>query len=283
MGFASGVVANPATIPPAYSAFTVIPSRVAFCTIGGTITPKVMNYEINLKREEFGEIPTLQGIQDPLAIFAGPAVASCKSLLVVDDDVQLLNYLNGSQPSFLLTANQGSGSAANGVKVQTTKANYEAVKVIQDGKAYITLEVPFTAIANSTDKSTAGGGLSPEPDQVPRKQARAFRKVVYRLSGFSADLEPTEEGEAAAAEAARKVLKSDGALDGFEDMADALVFAVVSEWSYGDVTPEVLDVMPDAAVDAIYTKAVEDDYLSKLMPNFGVSPNEDSPTGPSSA
>ena len=159
--FASGVVANPATIPPTFSSFTTVPSRVGTVTIGGTVTAKVLTGEWNFKREEFGEIPTLQGIQDPLAIWAGPLALTAKATIVVDDDVQLLNYINASQPSFLLTANQSTGTAANGIKIQTTKANYEQVKVIQGGKGYVTLEVPFTAIANSTDKSTAGGGLSP--------------------------------------------------------------------------------------------------------------------------
>ena len=159
--FASGVVANPGTIPPTYSSFTTIPARVATVTIGGTITAKVLTAEYSFKRQNFGEIPTLQGIQDPLAIWAGPATVTVKSTIVVDDDVQLLNYINASQPSWLLTANQGATTAANGIKIQNTKANYEAVKVVQGGKGYVTLDVPFTALSNSTDASTAGAGLSP--------------------------------------------------------------------------------------------------------------------------
>lgn len=162
MSFASGVVANPATIPPAYSTFTTIPSRVAFATIGGTVTPKVESYELSCKRGEFGPIETLAGIQDPLDIFAGPNQVTVKATLIVDDDVQLLNYLQGSQPAFLLTALQGTTTGINGLKIQTTKANYEKAKIVPPGsKGWVELEVPYTAIANSTDKSTAGGGLSP--------------------------------------------------------------------------------------------------------------------------
>jgi hypothetical protein len=161
MSFASGVVANPGTIPPAFSSFAVIPSRVATVSIGGTVTPKTLSYELTLKRDNFGEIPTLQGIQDPYAIFAGPANADVKATLVVDDDVQLLNYINGSKPSFTLTALQGATSAVNGIKIQITKLNYNSpTKIVQDG-GYVKLDIPATAIANSTDKSTAGGGLSP--------------------------------------------------------------------------------------------------------------------------
>ena len=158
-GFASGVVATPT---PSYSTFTPVAAWHATATVGGTVTPKVLTAEYQFKRENFAEVPTLQGIQDPYAIFAGPATCAVKTTLVVDDDVQLGNYINASQPSFVLSCLQGTGTAANGIKIQNTKANYEAVKtVIDTGKGFVTLEVPFTALANTTDKSTAGGGYSP--------------------------------------------------------------------------------------------------------------------------
>ena len=161
MAFASGVVSNPATIPPVFSSFKAIPSRVGYATIGGTAQYKVTSYELSLKRGESGPIDTLQGIQDPLTIFVGPVQCTAKTAMVVDDDVQLLNYLNGSQPSFSVTVLQGATTAANGVKIQNTLANYESTKVGQVGKAYVTLDTSYTAVANTTDASTAGGGKSP--------------------------------------------------------------------------------------------------------------------------
>lgn len=162
ISFASGVVANPGTIPPTYSAFTAIPSRVSSVTIGGTATPKVVSAEYSYKREQAEAIETLNGIQDPLTTFAGALSLTVKSSIVVDDDVQLLNYINGSQPAWVTTCTQGSTTATNGIAITTTKSNYEQVKVVQSGgKGYVTLEVPFTAVANSTDTTTAGGGISP--------------------------------------------------------------------------------------------------------------------------
>jgi hypothetical protein len=161
--FASGIVANPGTIPPTFTSFTPLPARTATVSIGGTITAKVESADYTFKRQAFGEIFTLQGIQDPLDLFGGPVAVSAKATLVVDDDVQLNNYIQQSQPSFTLTARIGQGTAAtdNGITIQCSKANYEQVKVMQHGKPYVTLELPFQAIANSSDKSTAGGGLSP--------------------------------------------------------------------------------------------------------------------------
>jgi hypothetical protein len=159
---ASGVVNNPATVPPAYSSFKVIPSRVGIATVGGSSGYKTLTYEINLKRANAGPIDTLQGNQDPTAIFVGEAQATAKATFVVDDDTEFTRYVNATQPTFLMTVNQGSGTAANGVKIQTTSSNYEQVKVMQTGgKGYVSVEVPFVAIANTTDASTAGGGLSP--------------------------------------------------------------------------------------------------------------------------
>ena len=120
-----------------------------------------------------------------------------------------------------------------------------------------------------------------EPDKVPRKQARAFRKVLYKLSA-GADVDPNMDQDAAARKAGLALLKSDSGLDGIEDMADALVFCVVAEWSYGDVDQATLDEVPDAAIDAIYQHAVTGGYMDKLMPDFGVNPDESSPTTPSS-
>ena len=160
--FASGIVSNGT---PSFSSFTPVPARVATVSVGGTSTVKCEAAEYSIKREEFGEIATLQGIQDPLAIWSGPLSVTGKATLVMDDDTYLNGYLNPSnanyQTSFKLTANQGTTTAANGVTVQTTKTNYETVKVLSSGKGFVQLEVPFTALANSTDASTAGGGLSP--------------------------------------------------------------------------------------------------------------------------
>jgi hypothetical protein len=122
-----------------------------------------------------------------------------------------------------------------------------------------------------------------DPDEIPRKAARAFRKELYRLSGRVGDVDPELDQEEAARAAAVALLKSDGALDGIEDMAEVLVLAVVAEWSYGEVSADVLDSMPDAAVDAIYDYVQAHAYIEKLMPDFSPSQDEDSPTTPSGA
>lgn len=158
MAFAMGPVATPT---PSFSTFTPVAARVGGTTIGGTITPDVATADFTLKREEFGAVNTIQGLQDPLAIFSGPVSVTTKFSIVQADASQYLNYVNQTQPSFDIRADKGTGTAANGIELHCSQANYEGVKITQTGKAYVTLEGGFQALANTADASVTGGGYSP--------------------------------------------------------------------------------------------------------------------------
>ena len=171
MALASGVVAGTGataaaaasvTVPtPSFSSFTPVAARVGGTTLGGTVNPDMLTCEFALKRDEFGPVNTLEGIQDPLSIFSGPVECTAKWEMVQADDTQLNAYIQQTQPTFQVAAVKGTGTAANGVWFHNNQANYEAVKVAQTGKAYVTLAGGHTAIANTTDASTAGTGYSP--------------------------------------------------------------------------------------------------------------------------
>ena len=121
-----------------------------------------------------------------------------------------------------------------------------------------------------------------EPDEIPRKPARAFRKALTdAVVPIADDLDPSLGEEAMKVEAAKRLMASADAFGLMDDLAEALVLAVVADWSFGPVDMETLDTIPDAAVDIIYAQCQGDGYLEKLMPSFGVSPDEDSPTTPS--
>ena len=103
--------------------------------------------------------------------------------------------------------------------------------------------------------------------------------MFYRAIAPAADVDPALTEEQAAIAAGKALIES-GGMSGMEDMAEALIFAIVSEWSYGTVDQDTLDMMPDAAVDAIYTEAQRGGYIDRLMPDFSPTTNEDSPTTP---
>ena len=119
-----------------------------------------------------------------------------------------------------------------------------------------------------------------EADEIPRKAARKFRKVLYAMAA-GADVDPNLSQDEQAAAVGKSMLSSDTGMDGVEDMAEAMVLAAVREWSYGAVCQEVLDEIPDAAADAIYDACQAGGYIDALMPDFGANPDPDSPTLPS--
>ena len=119
-----------------------------------------------------------------------------------------------------------------------------------------------------------------EADEIPRKAARRFRKVLYSIAA-KADVDPSLDREAQAAAVGKAMMTSSDGLDGIEDMGEAMVLAAVAAWSFGEVTQDVLDGIPDAAIDAIYDACQAGGYIEKLMPDFGTSLDDDSPTTPS--
>lgn len=164
MSFARGVISSPSSttaLAVGFSSFKPLPSRYGAVTIGGTYTGLVENATYTFKREEFAPIYTLQGIQDPLALFSGPVSLAVKTSVVMTDDTIYNDYINLTQPTWDITALAGSLTATNGIEIHNTVSNLEDVKVTPTGKAYVYLEGSFTGLANTTDASTAGTGYSP--------------------------------------------------------------------------------------------------------------------------
>ena len=164
MSFARAVVPAPTAanaLAVGFSAFKPVPGRLGATTIGGSATGLVENATYTFKRNEFAPIYTLQGVQDPLALFSGPVTLSVKTSIVMTDDVVYNDYINITQPTWEVSAIAGATSAQNGIDIKTQLANLEDVTVTQTGKAYVYLDANFTALANTTNASTAGTGYSP--------------------------------------------------------------------------------------------------------------------------
>jgi hypothetical protein len=163
MSFARGVIAAPTAanaLAVGFSNFKPLASRQAAVTINSVYTGVTESLTYAFKREQFGPVYTLQGIQDPLALFSGPVSLNVKSDLVMVDDVIYNDYINISQPTFEVSALTGSGTGQKGIDIHCQLANFEDIKVAPKG-AYMNLSGSFTGLANTTDASTAGGGYSP--------------------------------------------------------------------------------------------------------------------------
>ncbi|MFE9372248.1 phage tail tube protein [Streptomyces sp. NPDC006711] len=143
---------------PSYTAVTPLAGWVGAVSIGGSSNLTLIDGECTIKRS-VDVISTVDGTQAPYALWSGPVSVSGKLTMVMEDDTQLLNYLNNSQPSLDINYSQGAGAAAVQVKLHMTKAAFTTAD-IDRGKDYIALSVDYEAVANTTDVG-ASSGYSP--------------------------------------------------------------------------------------------------------------------------
>lgn len=132
-------------------------------------------------------------------------------------------------------------------------------------------------------------------NKIPRQQTLDYREVFFRAAGGGGDIEPIEElsekeikalSDEERAERDRKtkvnvkVIMESGGLKTMEDLADALVLAVVKDWSFGEVTLEVLRTVPQVDLDVIQEHCAGEEYRKVLTPDFDdkTDRSEGSPT-----
>jgi hypothetical protein len=154
-GFQSELVADPT---PTFS--TVLPTPVwrGTVSIGGTAVSTAMTGNIDMKRPAT-PIYGISNTQDPYQVFLGPLEVTGKITFVMEDDSQLLNFLNNSQPALVFNWAYGSGATEVQIQATLTKGAY-TTGVIERGEDFVQVSVDFNAQANTTDDG-ASGGFSP--------------------------------------------------------------------------------------------------------------------------
>ena len=154
-GFASEVVSTPT---PSFS--TVLPTPVwrGTVSVGGSTVATAMTGNIDMKRPAT-PIYGIASTQDPYQVFLGPLEVTGKITFVMDNDSQLLNFLNNSQPALVFNWAYGSGAAEVQIQATLTKGAY-TTGVIERGEDFVQVSVDFNAQSNTTDAG-ASGGYSP--------------------------------------------------------------------------------------------------------------------------
>ena len=151
-GFSSSTVSDPT---PTFS--TVLPTPVwrGTVSIGGSAVSTAMNGNIDMKRPA----TTIYGVastQDPFQVFLGPLEVTGKITFIMEDDAQLTNFLNNSQPAIVLNWAYGAGAAAVQIQATITKGAYTAA-VIERGQDFVQVTIDLNAQANTTDDGASGG------------------------------------------------------------------------------------------------------------------------------
>ena len=154
-GFLSEVVATP---NPSFS--TILPTPVwrGTVSIGGSPVSTAMTGNIDMKRPAT-PIYGISNTQDPYQVFLGPLEVTGKITFVMDNDSELLNFLNNSQPALVFNWAYGAGASAVQIQATLTKGAY-TTGVIERGEDFVQVSVDFNAQANTTDDG-ASGGFSP--------------------------------------------------------------------------------------------------------------------------
>jgi hypothetical protein len=151
-GFASSAVADPT---PTFS--TVLPTPVwrGTVSIGGSTVSTAMTGNIDMKRPAT-PIYGISNTQDPYQVFLGPLEVTGKITFVMEDDSQLLNFLNNSQPALVFNWAYGTGATAVQIQATLTKGAY-TTGVIERGEDFVQVSVDFNAQSNTTDDGASGG------------------------------------------------------------------------------------------------------------------------------
>jgi hypothetical protein len=154
-GFQSELVADPT---PTFS--TVLPTPVwrGTVSIGGSTVATAMTGNIDMTRPAT-PIYGISNTQDPYQVFLGPLEVTGKITFVMEDDSQLLNFLNNSLPALVFNWAYGAGASAVQIQATLTKGAY-TTGVIERGEDFVQVSVDFNAQANTTDDG-ASGGFSP--------------------------------------------------------------------------------------------------------------------------
>jgi hypothetical protein len=149
-----------ATVVTPTTSYTTVPPQAVWTgvsKIAGTTVAIIEDGNCNITRP-VTPIFTVDGNQAPYQLFQGPVAVTGSLTLVLEDDTQLLNYLNNSQPSLQINFTTGTAATAGYRQIQLnmTKCAFTVAKVDR-GSDYVQLKVDYKAVANTTDVGSTGG------------------------------------------------------------------------------------------------------------------------------
>ena len=145
------------TSDPSPSFSTLLPTPVwrGSVSVNGTPVATGMTGNIDMKRP----VTPIYGIattQNPYQVFLGPLEVTGKITFVMENDSQLLNFLNNTQPALVFDWNYGSGASEVQIQATITKGAY-TTGVIERGDDFVKVTVDINGQSNTTDAGTSGG------------------------------------------------------------------------------------------------------------------------------
>jgi hypothetical protein len=151
-GWESSTVADPT---PTFS--TVLPTPVwrGTVSIGGSAVATAMEGSIEMTRP-VTPIYGISNTQNPYQVFLGALEVTGNIKFVMENDSQLLNFLNDTQPAIVLNWAYGTGATAVQIQATISKGAYTAA-MIERGDDFVSVAIELNAQANTTDDGASGG------------------------------------------------------------------------------------------------------------------------------
>ena len=151
-GFKSSTTSDPT---PSFSTLLPTPVWRGTVSVAGTAVSTAMTGNIDMKRP----VTPIYGIantQDPFQVFLGALEVTGKVTWIMENESELLNFLNNTQPALVFDWNYGTG--ANEVQIQATlsKGAYTAA-VIERSDDFVKVTVDINAMSTTTDAGASGG------------------------------------------------------------------------------------------------------------------------------
>jgi hypothetical protein len=140
---------------PTFSSVTPTPVWRGTVSIGGSTIGYITDGTITMTRKAeaiFG-INTDQG---PYEIFVGALDSTGSLTFVMENDDQLLNFLNNTQPVLNFQWSQGTGATATTIAFNLSKGAYTTA-AIDRSPDHVAVTVDISAIATTADAGATGG------------------------------------------------------------------------------------------------------------------------------
>lgn len=135
------------------------PAWISTVSVAGAGAANVSEWAVTISRELM-VAHTADGTQAPYVIGRGPVTVSGKlSFIALDETPLITGLITNQQPALVITVNNGLATTAlREIAITMTKSAYQTADMQRN--TLLGWDVPFKAIANSTD-AAASGGLSP--------------------------------------------------------------------------------------------------------------------------
>lgn len=144
-----------AAATPSFSAVTPTPVWRGSVSIGGVTIGYITDGSVTMTRKAeaiFG-INTDQG---PYEVFVGALDSTGSITFVMENDDQLLNFLNNTQPVLNFSFTQGAGANLTTIAFNLAKGAYTTGTIDRSGD-HVSISVDIAGIGNTTDAGATGG------------------------------------------------------------------------------------------------------------------------------